>query len=404
MQFRGAVYMKKSVMFFLAFCLSVYSLPAFAAFSSNAFDACMEEFVKHLNVLEDTDSAGMSGDEARTGLARAEKKLQNLVNGLSNPREISKARKAANAWIKRGGEEATPLAKAGKIAADLIMKQEKKIAAASPFNAYATADNTAVNKADAFWPMLHQQEIDKAVAQCREIIAPFSSEAGFPDILPKELHGKDWETIRRKVAESCFKCSRIMLELIEKCKFPVKLRLGAMYFRKRFVMGTSIYPNKTESDKIHEFQCRSFADECTLGLNEMRYWKTAEPVWTGDIVWVKNANEGLARVKEMLPTFPAEINADQARDFWRQAADKAIKAGNEAGMTASRVGDVINFPSWRLKFAVKYFKAATKAAVSSNWHARESDPEYWKQAVIKLKKAIEPLSAEIDELLGSLPK
>lgn len=396
--------MKKLVLLFTTICLVSFSLPVFAAFSVNAFDACMEEFVKHLNVLENTDSAGMSGDEARAGLARAEKKLQNLVNGLSNPREISKARKAANAWIKRGGEEATPLLKAGNTAAELIRAQEKKLASSDSFKAYATADNTAVNKADAYWPMLHQQEIDKAVAQCREIIAPFSSEAGFPDILPEELRGKDWATIRRKVAENCFKCSRIMLELIEKCKFPIKLRLGAMYFRKRFVMGTSIYPNKTESDKIHEFQCRSFADECTLGLNEMRYWKTAEPVWTGDIVWVKNANEGLARVKEVLPVFPAEIEAAQARAFWRQAADKAIKAGNEAGMTASRVGDVINFPSWRLKYAVKYFKAACKAAVSGNWHSRETDPEYWKQAVIKLKKAIEPLSAEIDELLSSLPK
>lgn len=60
--------MKKSVLFFLAFCLTVYSLPASAAFSNNAFDACMEEFVKHLNVLENTDSGGMSGDEARAGL------------------------------------------------------------------------------------------------------------------------------------------------------------------------------------------------------------------------------------------------------------------------------------------------------------------------------------------------
>jgi len=396
--------MKKMVLFFITFCLVSFSLPIFAAFSINSFDACMEEFVKYLNVLENTDSGGMSGNEARAGLARAEKKLQSLVNSLSNPREISKARKAANAWIKRAGEEATPLAKAGKVAVDLIQKQEKKIAASSPFKAYATAGNTAVNKADAHWPMLHQQEIDKAVAQCREIISPFSSESRFPDILPEELRGKDWATIRRKVAESCFKCSRIMLELIEKCKFPIKLRLGAMYFRKRFVMGTSIYPNKTESDKVHEFQCRSFADECTVGLNEMRYWKTAEPVWTGDIVWVKNANEGLARVKAMLPVFPDEIAADGARAFWRQAADKAIKAGNEAGMTASRVGDVINFPSWRLKFAVKYFKAACKAAVSGSWHARESDPEYWKQTCIKLKKAIEPLSTEIDELLSSLPK
>lgn len=396
--------MKKLALFFMTVCLISFSLPVFAAFRISAFDGCMQELVKHLNVLENTDSGGMSGDEARAGLARAEKKLQNLVNGLSNPREISKARKAANDWIKRGGEEATPLAKAGKIAAGMIKEKEEKLAASSSFNAYATTANTAVNKADARWTMLHQQEIDKAVAQCREIIAPFSSEADFPNILPEELRGKDWATIRRKVAENCFKCSRIMLELVEKCKFPIKLRLGAMYFRKRFVMGTSIYPNKTESDKVHEFQCRSFADECTAGLKEMRYWKTGEPVWTGDIVWVKNASEGLARVKEMLPVFPVEIDADQSRAFWRQAADKAIKAGNEAGMTASRVGDVINFPSWRLKYAVKYFKAATKAAVANNWHSRETDPEHWKQAVIKLKKAIEPLSAEIDELLSSLPK
>ncbi|MDD3148854.1 MAG: hypothetical protein PHD82_16290, partial [Candidatus Riflebacteria bacterium] len=210
-------------------------------------------------------------------------------------------------------------------------------------------------------------------------------------------------TIRRKVAEDCFKCSRIMLDLLEKNKLPVKVRLGAMYFRKRFVMGTAIYPQADESDKVHEFQCRTFANDCKNGLNEMRFWQTAEPVWSGDMVWNKNATAGLENVKEMLPVFPAEIDDNNAREFWRYAADMAVKAGNEAGMAATRIGD-FNFPSWRLKFAVKYFKAATKAAVSGSWHARQTDAEYWQQACLKLKKAIEPLSAEIDELLESLEK
>lgn len=396
--------MKKLVLFLLALCLTFNSLPLFAAFSINAFDACIEEYVKNLNVLENTDSSGISGDNARAGMVKAEKQLQSLVNGLSNSREISRARKAANAWIKKGGDEATALSKAGTAAVKLIEQKEESLASSGSFSAYKDAGNNAVSEIDVPWAMLHQQAIEKAVAQIREIMLPYSSESGFPEILPQELRGKDWGTIRRKVAEECFKCSRIMLAMIEKNKLDVKLRLGAMYFRKRFVMGTAIYPHRNESDKVHEFQCRSFATECEAGLNEMRYWKTAEPIWTGDVVWVKNATEGLTRVKELLPVFPGEISDTEAREVWRQAAEQAVKASNEAGMAASRIGDVINFPSWRLKYAVKYFKAATKAAVSDAWHSRESDPEYWKQACIKLKQAIEPLSAEIDELLASLPK
>ena len=265
------------------------------------------------------------------------------------------------------------------------------------------ASGTLLAEVDVPWSMLQQQQIDKAVTSCREIISPYSAEAGFPDKLPKNLLGKNWETIRRKIAEDCFKCSRIMLELIEKSRLPIKERLGAMYFRKRFVMGTAIYPHTSESDKVHEFQCRSFAADCKNGLNEMKYWQSPEPIWTGDVVWFKNAASGLTAVKEMLPAFPDELADNNAREFWRHAADLAVKAGNAAGMAATRIGD-FNFPSWRLKFAVKYFKAASKAAVSDSWHARETDPVYWQQACIKLKKAIEPLATEIDELLASLPK
>ncbi|PKL50325.1 MAG: hypothetical protein CVV42_03460 [Candidatus Riflebacteria bacterium HGW-Riflebacteria-2] len=263
--------------------------------------------------------------------------------------------------------------------------------------------SSVMAEVDAPGQKLQQKEIDKATAQCREIIRPYSSESGFPEILPEGLRGKDWETIRRKVAEDCFKCSKIMLDLLEKNRLPIKLRLGAKYFRKRFIMGTAIYPHKDESDKIHEFQCRSFASDCEVGLNEMHYWQKAEPESTGDARWLKTARDGLVRVKQMLPVFPDEIGGEEAREFWRQAAERATQAGNEAGMTASRIGD-FNSPAWRLKFAIKYCKAATRAAVSDSLHARESDPEYWRLAVIKLQESIEPLGSEIDELLKSLSK
>ncbi len=384
--------MKKTAVMFLALQVALTTTPVSAAFNRNAFDACIEEYVKHLDTLEFIDSDSMNGDSARAGLIRTEKKLRDIIAGLSNEREVSQAKKAAKSWQNKAGVEATAIVKAAETALGLIESRGEKL---------ASANYSIAAEVDVPWQMLQQKEIEKAVEQCRDIISPFSAESGFPEYLPEELRGKDWATIRRKVAEACFKCSRIMLELVEKNKLPIKQRLSAMYFRKRFVMGTSIYPHKNESDKVHEFQCRSFASDCETGLKEMKYWKAAEPLWSGDIVWVKNATEGLTKVKEMLPEFPDQI--DNAREFWRQAADKAVKAGNEAGMTASRIGD-FNFPSWRLKFAVKYFKAATRAAVSSHWHSRETNPEYWAQACLKLKKAIEPLRGEIDEMLNALPK
>lgn len=252
------------------------------------------------------------------------------------------------------------------------------------------------------WQLVHQQAMEKAVERCREIIGPFSAEAGFPEQLPPALIGKSWAEIRVKVAQACFKCSKIFEELLEKQKFPVRIRLGAKYFRKRFILGTHIYPQKTESSRVHEFQCRDFANSCKIGLDEMKYWVTPEPIWTGDIVWAKNAREGLTRVKSMLPAIP-EAAAEDARNIWQNAARAAIYAGNEAGMTASKVGG-FDFPAWRLKFAVKYFKAATKEAVAGSWYSRETDPEYWQQACVKLRQSLEPLAAEIDELLESLPK
>ncbi len=253
------------------------------------------------------------------------------------------------------------------------------------------------------WQLLHQQAVEKAVNQCREIIFPFSAQAGFPNKLPKELIGKSWQEIRIAVAKACFKCSRVFMEMTEKYEFPVKMRLGAQYFRKRFILGTHIYPHKTESSRVHEFQCRDFANSCDLGLKELELWARAEPLpGAAEIVWATNAHAGLTRVKEMLPSLPKQIPDENARQTWQRIARSTILAGNEAGMTAARVGNH-DFPAWRLKFAVKYFKATAKAAVAGSWYSRETNPEYWQQACLKLKSAVEPLTIEVNELLKSLP-
>jgi hypothetical protein len=253
------------------------------------------------------------------------------------------------------------------------------------------------------WQLLHQQAIEKAVSQCREIITPFSAQAGFPDKLPKELIGKSWHEIRVAIAKACFKCSQILLEMTEKHRFSARMRLGAKYFSKRFMLGTHIYPHKTETSRVHEFQCRDFANSCDLGLKELSLWARPEPMpGAVEIVWAKNARAGLNRVREMLPSFSEQISDENARETWQKIARSTILAGNEAGMTAARVGNY-DFPAWRLKFAIKFFKAAAKAAVADSWYSRETNPKYWQQACLKLKNAIEPLAVEIDELLKSLP-
>ena len=132
--------MKKMLVFVvLTVCMFAISAAAFAAFNVNAFEASLEECVKFHNVLANTDSAGMSGDSARAGLAGAEKKLLAQVMGLSDVRDFSKARKIAVAWVKRGGTEADAFVKAGNKALKLIGDREKALSALPTFNAAAFA-------------------------------------------------------------------------------------------------------------------------------------------------------------------------------------------------------------------------------------------------------------------------
>jgi len=390
---------KRPVFFFLlavGFLLASV-LPSQAGFRQLSFENCLADCTRYLNMLENTDSAGMTGDEARAGFEKAEAQLRSLVSAIATKIEISKARKSANGWARRGGEEATAYRKASDLALELIDDRETQLSSGT-----SAASQEIMTEIDIPWSMIHQQQMDKAVEACRRIIGPFSSEAGFPGTLPPDLQGKSWQEIRVRLAQNCSQCAKIMLELVEKFNLPIRLRLGAMYFRKRFVLGTLIYPHKTETDRVHEFQCRTFAGACSEGLKEMGLWANPEPIWSGDIAWAKPIREGLDRVKSLLPEFPEAIAEADARTTWKKLAAKTVQAGSEAGMTAARVGG-FQFPAWRLKFAVKYFKAATKAAVAGSWESRETDTLYWKQACIRLQKALAPLKTEIDELLGSLP-
>jgi len=358
-------------------------MPAMAAFSPVRLEACLDECTRQLNALENTDMVGMSGDEARAGLAKAEKKLQEFVDLIETPAEIAKAFRVAKAWGARGGQEANAFVEAGELVKKMLEEREKQLPGTG-------GGSLSV-----------QQQLDKAVATCRQILVPFSASAGFPDKLPVEWKEKSWREIRIKLAQSSSQCSRIIGEFALKPGLPVKTRLGALYFKKRFVLGTHVYPRKTETDRVDEFECRSFAKACDDGIREMLEWAEPERRQSGDTGWVKGVKAGLLRVKAMLPEIPANFDDNVVRNEWRELAAKVVKAGDQAGMLSTQVGG-FRLPAWRLKYAVKYFKAAAKAAVVNSWHARDTDPLYWQQACLRLKKDVEPLSGEIDELVNSL--
>lgn len=247
-----------------------------------------------------------------------------------------------------------------------------------------------------------QQLIEKAVEQCRQIIRPFSEEAGFPAVLPASLKGKLWKEIHTGVAKNCAECATIMQTLVDKHNLPLRQRLGAMYFSKSFMLETRIFPLPTAADSAHEIKCGDFAGSCDMLLKEMKLWAMPDQAHSYDMVWAQNTRDGLERIKSMLPTFTHKVANAEARKIYKDLAAKTIDAGNEAGMVANRVGS-FGFPAWRLRFAVKYFKAAALEAVAGVQDKEENDENYWQQACGRLKKAIEPLPRQIDALLNSLP-
>lgn len=256
---------------------------------------------------------------------------------------------------------------------------------------------------DVPWQWIHQSAIEKAEQQIKTLLDPFSAENGFPGKRPVALAGKSWEATYKAAALAAEESRRIMTELIGKSKFPVRIRLGAQYFEKRLAIGAKLFPQFAGNERAHELFCRDFAKACAEGLLELRFWRSAEPIMTFDMLWAKNIREGLPRVLALLPTMPENVPADQAQKIWRDAAKAALAAANEAGMTAAKVGG-FDFPAWRLKYCVKYFKAALREVIVGQWDVPRNANIDWVKSCEQLRTRVAALPAEMDELLNSLPK
>lgn len=226
-----------------------------------------------------------------------------------------------------------------------------------------------------------QKLIEKAVEQCSQIIGQFGSRA---KAAKESVSG---------AVKSCTDCATIMRELAEKKRLSVRLRLGARYFEKEFGRATRI--------KLPA-EYGAFVEFCDNILKEMKLWAVPEPTWSYDHVWAGKARSGLERVKGLLPGLKKEHSGLDARKNYEETAALTISAGKEAEMVADRVGS-FGFPAWQLKFAVRYFMAATFSAVSETQESSKGNLNDWQQADARLRKAVEPLAGQIDELLATLP-
>jgi len=248
------------------------------------------------------------------------------------------------------------------------------------------------------WQWIHQQGIDETVKKLDALLGPFRASAGFPD-----LAGKDWATVYRRATAASGEAAALMDQLIAKMRFPLKIELGARYLRARFAIGSRYQLGVAHTEEANEFLCREFGRLCDLGFKEIQLWASAEPIFTMENLWTRTIVDGLGRARAMLPTLPATVPPAQAREIWRKAATAAVAASNEIGLTASRVGG-FQFPAWRLRYAVKYFKAAIKDAVIDWWDATPRDPAAWVTACDRLRACVEGLPAGFDALIRTLPR
>lgn len=223
-----------------------------------------------------------------------------------------------------------------------------------------------------------QKLIEKAAEKCVQIFS-----AG----------GKAEDKSKSGAAKSCTECAAIMRELAGKKWLPVRLRLGAMYFEKEFMLAARMKIPEKYGNFVE------FRDDI---LSEMKLWAVAEPAWSYDHVWTGKTRSGLERIKSMLPDFKKAHAGTDARKNYEETAARTVSAGKEAEMLADRVGS-FSFPAWQLKFAVRYFMAAAICAVSETQEGERNNLSDWQQADARLRKAVEPIAGQIDELLETLP-
>ncbi len=251
------------------------------------------------------------------------------------------------------------------------------------------------------------QKVEDAVAKCaaeiRALLLPFGAKAGFPEVRPKGLENASFQELYKAAARRSADGSRVMADFVNSNKLPTGVEFSARYFMKRLEIAAHEYADQSGNEKIFEFLCKDFATACDKGFEELRFWAVPEML-VFDNIWHKNIQEGFIPVKEKLSLvkMPSAISPNQARETWKNAAQALSEVGNAAGIASTKVGagGLIGMPAWRLRLAIKYFKATCKAAVVEMWNSRSSDANVWLQACKKLGKEIEIINAEMTNFLA----
>lgn len=253
------------------------------------------------------------------------------------------------------------------------------------------------------WNTLYEKPISDTAKKIKELLLPFSAQAGFPDTRPAGLENASYEELYKAAAAASKEGSKIFADLVKFFGANIRWNLSPKYFQKRLEIGAQLYPENSGKENIFEFLCRDFAAAADKGFEELRYWAVPEGMVL-DLVWFKAIQEGFVPVKEKMAraVVPDNIVPANARRIWKETAAALIDAGNQAGIASTKVGSMgfAAFPAWRLKYGIKYFKAAAKAAVIDKWHSRSSDPEFWMKACARLKSDIAAINAEMDEFLA----
>lgn len=252
------------------------------------------------------------------------------------------------------------------------------------------------------------QKIEVAVMKCdaqlKALLLPFGTKAGFPGTKPQGLENASYEKLYKTAAGSAAQGSMIIEKFIQTTKnMPYSLEFSSRYFMKRLQIAAYEYSDLSGNEKAFQHLCHEFAADCDRGFEELRFWAISEML-VFDNIWFKNIQEAFVPVKAKMEqaVIPDVVDPSQARETWKTAANALMEAGNAAGIASTKVGvgGLIGMPAWRLRLAIKYFKAAAKEAVVDMWHAKATDPQVWLQACNTLRKKIEIINTEMANFLA----
>jgi hypothetical protein len=252
---------------------------------------------------------------------------------------------------------------------------------------------------------IYDAPIEKSVKKLNGLLSPFSAKAGFPQKRTPGQEKLSYEELYKIAASKSKIGNEILTAMLEKYNFPIRLELGAKYFQKRLEIGSQLYSEKSGNERVFEFLCRDFAEACDKGLEELKYWSYSEGL-NFDNIWFKNIQAGFIPVKEKMAkvSIPENIDPENAKEIWKEAASALMSAGSAAGLASTKVGSggLANFPAWRLKYCIKYFKVAAKAAVVKSWHSRNCSTKYWIKACNKLRKDVDQINADMEKFLAKM--